>query len=370
MPDRITDHAPDARAPTPVAAADESGFAAALAEARRSVRWLAGAVLAFVGGLLLARLHPPLLWLAAAPLLFSGLELLTLRRTLRRLADARRAEAALAAANLAAALAESAAKSRFLAEMSHELRTPLNAVLGFSEVMAQEVLGPHDIAAYRDYAQDIHASGRHLLALADDILDLARIESGHRQLLETPVCLATLARDCTHMMRLAATVRSLSLAVDEQSRTRLWADERALRQMVLNLLSNAVKFTPEGGAVRVVIDQGAEGAPILMVEDTGPGMAEAELPLAPSPHHRESRLDPVSGRGAGLGLAIVRGLAALHGASLAFSDRPAAGAPSGGTRAILAFPVSRRLKDGVEEAPATAEGGRQAPRPALLTAAE
>ncbi|GGF88510.1 hypothetical protein GCM10007301_55550 [Azorhizobium oxalatiphilum] len=363
--DHITNGASGDRAPATPAAADGTGFEPLLADARRSVRWLGGAVLAFVTCLLLARLHFPLLWLAAAPLLFCAIELFTLRRTLARLSEARRTEAAAEAAQLAAALAESAAKSRFLAEMSHELRTPLNAVLGFSEVMAQEVLGPHGTPAYRDYAQDIHASGRHLLALADDILDLARIESGHRQLLETPVCLGALARDCAHMMRLGATNRTITLAVEELRPARLWADERALRQMVLNLLSNAVKFTPEGGAVRLAVDRAAEGMPILMVEDTGPGMAEAELPLSPSPHHRESRLDPVSGRGAGLGLAIVRGLATLHGASLTFSDRQ-----EGGTRAMLAFPASRCLKNRPEEVPESGAEGHTVLRPAPLLAAE
>ncbi|WP_051357071.1 sensor histidine kinase [Azorhizobium doebereinerae] len=329
-----------------------------MTEARRSVRWLAGALIAFVAGLLLARLHTPLLWLAATPLAFAGLELLTLRRTLQRLAAARPQAGEAEAARLAAAVAESRAKSRFLAEMSHELRTPLNAVIGFSEMMAQEVLGPHQVPAYRDYAQDIHASGRHLLSLADDILDLARIETGHRQLFETAVSLGTLAQDCAHMMRLAATGRAIALEVEEAARPRLWADERAVRQMVLNLLSNAVKFTPEGGTVRLVVDCAPDGAPCLAVEDTGPGMGEAELPLTPSPHHRESRLDPASGRGAGLGLAIVQGLAGLHGARLDFSDRAA-----GGTRATLTFPVARRLG----EAAAPAEPLRPA---ALLAAAE
>ncbi|MGU3494745.1 sensor histidine kinase [Xanthobacteraceae bacterium A53D] len=325
--------------------ARENGFAAAMAEARRSVGWLAGALVAFVAALLAARLYAPLLWLAAAPLAFAGLELITLRRSLARLTDARRQEAEVAAAHLAAAMAESQAKSKFLAEMSHELRTPLNAVIGFAEVMSQEVLGPHQVPAYRDYAQDIHASGRHLLALADDIIDLARIESGHRQLVETAVDLGALAQDCGHMMRLAASARAIALVVEEKAAPRLWADERAVRQMALNLISNAVKFTPEGGTVRLVVDCGSDGAPRLRVEDTGPGMGDAELPLSPAPHNRESRLDPVSGRGAGLGLAIVLGLAGLHGARLDLADRA-----GGGTRATLGFPAARRLPDAPEAA--------------------
>ncbi len=319
-------------------AAEGRGFDEALAEARRSVRWLAGALAVFVVSLLLARLRASLLWLAAAPLLFAAIELFTLGRTLGRLSAARRAEAHAQAARTAAAEAENQAKSRFLAEMSHELRTPLNAVIGFSEVMAQEVLGPHANAAYRDYAQDIHASGRHLLALADDILDLARIETGHRQVLETAVNLGALAQDCAHMMRLGAAERDITLLVTLNARPRLWADERAVRQMVLNLMANAVKFTPAGGTVELFVDSDAEGAPFCAVEDNGPGLADAELPLALSAHHRESRLDPASGQGAGLGLAIVRALAQMHEARLELTERA-----TGGTRATLSFPASRTL---------------------------
>lgn len=339
-----TNRASRARLPDGAAAADDAGFAALMAEARRSVRWLAGAMVAFLICLLLARLRTPLLWLAAAPVAFAALELWTLWGTLTRLATT--TPAAQAQAALDAARAESRAKSQFLAEMSHELRTPLNAVIGFSEMMAQEVLGPHAVPAYRDYAQDIHASGRHLLALADDVLDLARIETGHRTLFETAVSLEALAQDCTHMMRLAAAQRSVSLSLRATPLPRLWADERALRQMTLNLLANAVKFTPAGGAVRLLVEMDAVGCPCVVVEDTGPGMGDAELPLALSPRHQESALDQLSGRGAGLGLAIVHGLADLHEASLTLTNRA-----SGGTRATLTFPATRCLA-GAVEAPA------------------
>ena len=252
------------------------------------------------------------------------------------------AEADLAVAREAVARAEieSAAKSRFLAEMSHELRTPLNAVIGFSEMMAEEVLGAHAVPAYGDYARDIHTSGRHLLALADDVLDLARIETGHRSLLETAVALAPLAAECVQMMRPAAAARPVSLSCTTDAGTpRLWADERALRQIVLNLLGNAVKFTPAGGTVHLSVGCGADGVSFIAVEDTGPGIGEAELPLALAAHARASTPDPVSGRGAGLGLAIVRGLAELHGGALTLARRPA-----GGTRACVHLPAARRLE--------------------------
>ncbi|MFG1429015.1 sensor histidine kinase [Roseixanthobacter glucoisosaccharinicivorans] len=253
--------------------------------------------------------------------------------------------AARAARAIAEAQAENAAKSRFLAEMSHELRTPLNAVIGFSEMMAEEVLGPHAVAAYGDYARDIHSSGRHLLALADDILDVARIETGHRTLLETAVSLDALAADCAHMMRLSAHGKAMRLAVvASPNAPRLWADERALRQITLNLLANAVKFTPAGGTVSLHVGLSETGAPFLAIEDTGPGIGAAELPLKLEAHNRESRLDLATGRGAGLGLAIARGLAALHGARLTLEPRPA-----GGTRAQVTFPPSRALPAGEPE---------------------
>lgn len=232
--------------------------------------------------------------------------------------------------------AESQSKSSFLAEMSHELRTPLNTVMGFSEMMAQEVLGPHSMPAYTGYARDIHASGRHLLSLADDLLDLARIESGHRILLETPVRLDHLGHDCLTMMQPEAVRRQLHLtpALEE---VQIWGDERALRQIALNLLTNAVKFTPSGGEVRLEAGIGPDGVPHLAVADTGPGISTGELPLETA-HHRDSRLDVTTGRGAGLGLAIVRGLAQLHGGDFALLRRV-----GGGTRACVRLPASRLM---------------------------
>lgn len=116
--------------------------------------------------------------------------------------------------------------------------------MGFSEMMAQEVLGPHRVPAYAGCARDIHASGRHLLALADDLLDLARIESGHRTLMETAVDLDALAEDCRAMIEPIATAAGVVLSCATGAAPRLWVDERALRQIALNLLGNAVKFTP------------------------------------------------------------------------------------------------------------------------------
>lgn len=334
--------------PEPVARAQDHGFALPAPPAPLSclmlpALWAAAAVsgFAFFG----AEVEPGarmLLACAAAALAGAATYVHRLRRRMAHLeaqahAQHRSLEDALSA--LRQAEGENAAKSRFLAEMSHELRTPLNSVIGFSEMMADEVLGPHTVPAYQGYARDIHTSGRHLLALADDILDLARIETGHRTLLETAVSLGPLMQDCAHMMRLAAAERGVALAFgEEDSAPRLWADERAMRQITLNLLTNAVKFTPAGGEVRLTAGVLPAGEPFIRVEDTGPGIGDAELPLTGAARSRESTTDPVSGRGAGLGLAIARGLADLHGARLALTRRP-----EGGTRAQIAFPASRRL---------------------------
>lgn len=324
--------------------AGPSPVPAALLVAATGVLGLAGAALALGGAAFTlggATFTLGGAWAAAAGAMV-GLGAAALLMAQARRLDRARAElearAAAAEAARAQAEADNLAKSRFLAEMSHELRTPLNTVMGFSEMMADEVLGPHRVPAYAGYARDILASGRHLLALADDLLDLARIESGHRVLLETPVHLERLGQECLAMMRPGAGARRLALRQETYGAAHLWGDERAVRQMALNLLANAVKFTPAGGAVTLVTGRDETGAPFLAVEDTGPGVAESELPLDDA-RHRESRLDVNSGRGAGLGLAIVRGLAQLHGGDFQLTRRSA-----GGTRAVVRFPASRALR--------------------------
>ena len=152
------------------------------------------------------------------------------------------------------------AKSRFLASMSHELRTPLNAILGFSEVMANEVLGPMGNQTYREYARDVHESGQHLLDLINEILDLSRIEAGRYQLNEEPLMLLHVVEDCCHLMELKARNKDIRIVQDfESTMPRLFADERAVRQITLNLLSNAIKFTSTGGEIRVRVGWTAGG---------------------------------------------------------------------------------------------------------------
>ena len=162
-------------------------------------------------------------------------------------------------------------KSRFLAQMSHELRTPLNAILGFSEVMKTEIFGPHSVPAYKEYSGDIHNSGVHLLGLINEILDLSRIEAGRYELNEEPVTLANVVAECSHLLQMRAKNRGITIhEVFETDMPRLWADERAVRQICLNLLSNAIKFTPQGGEIWLKVGWTASGGQYMSVKDTGP----------------------------------------------------------------------------------------------------
>jgi two-component system, cell cycle sensor histidine kinase PleC len=246
------------------------------------------------------------------------------------------------------------AKSRFLASMSHELRTPLNAVLGFSEVMANEVLGPMGNQTYREYARDIHSSGQHLLELINEILDLSRVEAGRYQLNEEPLVLLNLVEDCCHMMELKARNKDIRIIQDfETTLPKLFADERAIRQITLNLLSNAVKFTPTGGEVRVRIGWTAGGGQYISVRDNGPGIPADEIPVVLSAFGQGSIAIKSAEQGTGLGLPIVQGLLALHGGEFQLTSKLREG-----TEAVAIFPPSRVMEP-LPPVQAAQRGGRR-----------
>jgi two-component system cell cycle sensor histidine kinase PleC len=275
-------------------------------------------------------------------------------------------EQAKAKSDEAARRAEAAnlAKSRFLAQMSHELRTPLNAVLGFSEVMKSEILGPHSVSTYKEYAGDIHASGEHLLNLINEVLDLSRIEAGRYELNEEPVRLQAIAEDCLYLMKLRATNRNITLhELFEPNLPKLWADERAARQICLNLLSNAIKFTQQGGEVWVKVGWTASGGQYLSVRDNGAGIPEEEIPIVLSSFGQGSNSIKTAEQGAGLGLPIVKGLIDLHGGTFTLRSKLREG-----TEVIVTFPASRvmaalpPLEDAVPLQPAAEQPRRPAGR--------
>ena len=246
------------------------------------------------------------------------------RRVLERnlALSAQRAEAAREEAILAKDISERAshAKSSFLANMSHELRTPLNAVLGFSEVIASELYGPVGNAQYRDYAGLIHGAGKHLLDLIGDILDMSKIEAGKVELHRERLNAAGVVRECAELMAERAASGGVALDLrDALTPVFVYADRRAVKQILLNLLSNAVKFTPAGGTVSVSLtDDGASLS--LAVADTGIGIAASEIDRLGNPFIQLAN-NVGNHAGTGLGLALVKGLAELHGGQMQIRSR-------------------------------------------------
>ncbi len=235
----------------------------------------------------------------------------------------------------AEAEAANASKTSFLANMSHELRTPLNAILGFSEIIARECLGPVGSPRYKEYAGDIHNSGAHLLSLINDLLDVAKIESGRMEI--EPHMIET-KRALDHALKfLGARVRernqNLAIAMDEEAAI-LYADERAPKQIVINLVANAVKFTQVGGSIEVAAKRNAHGEFELVVADNGPGIPKEKLDRIFKPFSRVDNRYDSEASGTGLGLALVRGLAELHGGRAWIESEQGQG-----TRAFVALPM-------------------------------
>ncbi len=232
------------------------------------------------------------------------------------------------------------AKSRFLATMSHELRTPLNAILGFSEVMLNELLGPLENATYKGYVADIHDSGRHLLNLINEILDLSRIEAGRYALNEEAVTLPYIVEDCAHMMNLRARNKGVTLEEHyEDLMPKIWGDERAIRQITLNILSNAVKFTPSGGTIIIKAGWTAGGGQYVSIKDTGPGIAEDEIPIVLQAFGQGSLAIKSAEQGTGLGLNIVQALVAMHGGTFDLKSKLREG-----TEVIFTIPQARVME--------------------------
>jgi two-component system cell cycle sensor histidine kinase PleC len=224
------------------------------------------------------------------------------------------------------AQAESAsqAKSEFLANMSHELRTPLNAVIGFAEIMGTGLFGPLGHPKYAEYCKDIHESGKYLLSVIDDILDMSRIEAGRTQITLSSLLVEEAVERAVRTVAEFARSKNLALKVEVPADLAVEADSRAIQQILVNLLQNAVKFTREGGSV-VVRARRAGEALNLYVEDDGIGIPPAALHKLGRPFEQvESELNRIY-KGSGLGLAIARSLADLHGGTLRIRSQEGVG---------------------------------------------
>ncbi|WP_170245044.1 ATP-binding protein [Pararhodospirillum oryzae] len=223
------------------------------------------------------------------------------------------------------ALVANRSKTEFLANMSHELRTPLNAILGFSEVMAEEIMGPLGSARYRDYARGIHDSGAHLLSIINDILDVSKIEAGQMVLGEERVALGPLIDSALRLVSGRAAEGGVRLNAGPRDGL-VRGDGRRLKQVLLNVLSNAVKFTPEGGWVDVEVMRPGPGADLdIVIKDTGIGMSAEDIAIALKPF---GQIDSGLARrheGTGLGLPLARALTEMHGGRLLIASEPGEG---------------------------------------------
>ncbi|HEY2011437.1 MAG TPA: MHYT domain-containing protein [Rhizomicrobium sp.] len=228
------------------------------------------------------------------------------------------------------------AKSNFLSNMSHELRTPLNAIIGFTDLIRQEILGPIHPAKYMEYINDVHDSGKHLLSLINDILDLAKIEAGRREFEVTELDTASLIHQAVTFIQPQAKKARVEIVAENNVADTLKGDERAMVQVLTNLLSNAVKFSRPGGHVHVFARGLANGGLSLGVEDQGNGMSPQDLKTAMEPFGQVTAMETVEGRGSGLGLPIVRSLVEAHGGTFNLESQLRVG-----TRAWAEFPAAR-----------------------------
>ena len=226
-------------------------------------------------------------------------------------------------------------RERLLANISHELRTPLNAIIGFADLLRLDTV-PKDEARRTEYAEIIATSGQHLLSVVNSILDVSKLESGSLELEPARFDPAALLDRCIDIVRLKAEETGVTLVRQyDATLAPITADERACRQIVINLLSNAVKFTKRGGTV--VLTARFDFGLSIMVEDTGIGIAEADMPRLGDAFFQASNARSRLFEGTGLGLSLVRGLVGLHGGSIGIES-----APGVGTRVTVRLPSDCR----------------------------
>ncbi len=230
-------------------------------------------------------------------------------------------------------------KTRFLANMSHELRTPLNAILGFSGAMNEKVFGPLGNDKYEGYVGNIMESGRHLLELIEDVLDMSKIEAMAMNLNEQSITIPKAVTTSINFIIPLADEKGITVkSAINDALPEIMADPLRVRQILINLLSNAVKFTPDGGKVTVEAGLDDNGRMVLSVTDTGIGMAADDIPEALSEFGQLDSNLAEDGQGTGLGLPLSQRLMHLHGGSLVIKSREGEG-----TRVDVIFPKSRVL---------------------------
>lgn len=231
------------------------------------------------------------------------------------------------------------AKTEFLANMSHELRTPLNAVIGFAELIGEEIAGPLGSDKYKEYSGDIRASGEHLLEIINEILDLSKIEAGRMTLLEDTFSVERVVTNSIRLVQERARSGDVALASEVHADLPyLRGDERMVRQLLTNFLSNAVKFTPEGGSVHVEAMQLLDGSIQIEVADTGIGMTEEEMETSMQPFRQISSSLARKHEGTGLGLPLAKSFIDLHSGSLDIESEAGVG-----TTIRVTFPPYRSI---------------------------
>jgi signal transduction histidine kinase len=252
------------------------------------------------------------------------------------------------------------AKSQFLATMSHELRTPLNAIIGFSDVQRHELFGELGNPRYREYADNIHASGRHLLDLITTILDISKAEAGKLTVEPVELDPKAILDAIVPLVEGAAEAKRIRLSVELPAMPcPCLADPNALKQILVNLLSNAVKFTPEDGTVTVRLRHLSDRSTEFVVRDTGTGIPAADLPRLMRPFEQASSSYARQNGGTGLGLPLVDALVRLHGGTFHIESTVGLG-----TAATVLLPFRKSPRNGSDFGVSrTAEARPRADRP-------
>src|SRR5215469_16130339 len=241
-----------------------------------------------------------------------------------------------------AAEAASRAKTEFLANVSHELRTPLNAIIGFSELMLNGARGPIENGDYRGYLKDIFDAGTDLLRLINEILDLSKAEAGRLELLEDTVDVENVIRTVTRLVSPKADAAGLVLSCDlPETPPLLFCDRLKLKQILLNLLSNAVKFTEPNGKIAVSMGVDAERGLFIAVQDSGIGIAAADIPRVMQPFVQVDSALSRPHNGPGLGLPLAAAMIELHGGKMVIECEPGKG-----TTVTAFFPIARMVNIG------------------------